>query len=167
MSGDIYTFLFIFCKDKYIAEDALHETFLTIYEKAGSYRIYNNPKAWVLTIAKNKAISIIRKDSRASNLDDLEISAENIENIEDSVLDQMQADMLLSILSEDDKKIVILHTVYGFKHREISELMNLPLGTVKWRYKQSMDKMRNKSKTDEDNGQVFLESNKQNGVINI
>ena len=157
----------MFCKDKYTAEDALHETFLTIYENAGSYRIFNNPKAWVLTIAKNKAISIIRKDSRASSLDDLEVSAENIENIEDSVLDQMQADMLLSILSEDDKKIVILHTVYGFKHREISELMNLPLGTVKWRYKQSMDKMRNKSKTDEDNGQVFLESNKQNEVINI
>jgi DNA-directed RNA polymerase specialized sigma24 family protein len=37
--------------------------------------------------------------------------------------------MLLSILSEADKKIVVLHTVYGFKHREIAELMSLPLGT--------------------------------------
>jgi len=152
----------MFCKDKYIAEDALHETFLTIYENAGSYTIFNNPRAWILTIAKNKAISIIRKDFRTASLENLEISTENIE---DSVLDQIQANMLLSILSEDDKKIVILHTVYGFKHREIAELMGLPLGTVKWRYKQSLDKMRNKSEADKDSGESFFKSNTQNGVI--
>jgi RNA polymerase sigma-70 factor (ECF subfamily) len=163
MSKDIYTFLIMFCKDKYAAEDALQETFISIYEKAGNYRVYKNPKAWIFTIAKNKVISIIRKNSRTTSLDAFEDNIEDITQTENIVLDKIQADMLLSILPEEDKKIVILHSVYGFKHREIAELMDMPLGTVTWRYKQSIDKMRKKSITDED-GKVFIEVNKQQEV---
>jgi len=162
MSGDIYTFLLMFCKDKYTAEDALHETFLSIYENAGSCTVFNNPKAWILTIAKNKAISIIRKNSRTSNIESLEIPAGNIE---DSVLDKIQADSLLSVLSEENQKIVILHAVYGFKHREIAELMGMPVGTVKWRYKQSIAQMRTKSETGKESGESFFELNKQNEEV--
>ena len=131
----------MFCKDKYIAEDALQDTFITIYEKAGTFR--HNPRAWILTIAKNKAVSIIRKNSHTTSIDDLTEDIADTAQIENITLDKMHSDMLLSVLSEEDEKIVILHAVYGFKHREIAELMNMPPSTVKWRYKQSIDKMKN------------------------
>ena len=164
MNKDIYTFLLIFCKDKYTAEDALQETFISIYENAGSYRTFNNPKAWIFTIAKNKAISIIRKNSRAISIDVIENDITNIADTENIILDKIHADALLSVLSDDNKKIVILHVVYGLKHREIAELMNMPTGTVKWRYKQSIDKMKNID-GEEKNIEVFSELNKQNEVI--
>ena len=160
MSKDIYTFLLMFCKDKFTAEDALQETFISIYENAGSYKIFNNPKAWILTIAKNKAVSIIRKNSHAVSIENMENDTAGVQT-EDSVLNKIQADMLLSVLSEDDKKIVLLHTVYGFKHREIAEIMNMPLGTVKWRYKQSIDKMKNSKYADE----VFAQKDKNEVII--
>ena len=160
MSKDIYNFLLLFCKDKFTAEDALQETFMTIYENAGSYRIFSNPKAWILTIAKNKAVSIIRKNSRTTDLDFMENDISDIQT-ENIVLDKIQAEMLLSVLSGEDKKIVILHAVYGFKHREIAELMSLPVGTVKWRYRQSIDKMKNSRYADT----AFIAQNKQNEVI--
>ena len=138
----------------------MQETFIAIYENAGNYKIFSNPKAWVLTIAKNKVISIIRKNSYTISIDTLEneIAAVQTENI---ILDKIQAEMLLSVISDDDKKIVVLHAVYGFKHREIAELMSLPLGTVTRRYKQSIDKMKNSRYADT----VFTEQNKQNEVM--
>jgi RNA polymerase sigma-70 factor (ECF subfamily) len=157
MSKDIYTFLFLFCKDKYTAEDALQETFISIFENAGSYKHFSNPKAWIFTIAKNKAVSIIRKNSRTANSDIMNDMTDIIK-IEDTILDKIHADMLLSVLSEEDKKIVILYAVYGFKHREIAELMDMPLGTVKWRYSQGIKKMKNA-------GENFCEPNKQNEVV--
>jgi len=165
MKKDIYTFLFMFCKDRYIAEEAVQETFIAIYENAGKYRIYKNPKAWIFTIAKNKAVSIIRENSRTTSLDRFENNIEDITQSENIILDKIQTDMLLSVLSEKDKKIVILHAIYGFKHREIAKLMNLPLGTVTRRYKESINKMRSRLITDEDTGEVFPEPNKQNEVI--
>lgn len=165
MSKEIYIFLLMFCKDKYTAEDIMQETFIEIYENAGSYKIFNNPRAWILTIAKNKAINMIKKDSRTTSTNTLETEALTAENVENIILDKMQVDILFSVLSNEEKKIVILHAVYGFKHREIAELMDLPLGTVTWRYKQSIAKMKQKDKESEDNGKVFIESNKQKEVI--
>jgi len=165
MSNDIYKFLLMFCKDKYTAEDAVQETFISIYENAGSYRIHKNPRAWILTIAKNKAVSIIRENTRTTSLDTFENNIEDTAQPENIILDKIQADMLLSVLSEKDKKIVILHAVYGFKHHEIAKLMSLPLGTVTWRYKESIEKMRKKGLTDKDNDEVFIKQNKQNEVI--
>jgi RNA polymerase sigma-70 factor (ECF subfamily) len=166
MSKDIYTFLLMFCKDKFTAEDALQETLISIYENAGSYRVFKNPKAWILTIAKNKAVSIIRKNAHTADIDNsADETAVQTESTENIVLDKIQADMLLSVLSEEDKKIVILHTVYGFKHREIAEIMEMPPGTVAWRYKQSIEKMKNSEYAEKDTDDVFTEKNKQNEVI--
>ena len=138
---DIYVFLLMFCKDKYMAEDILHDTFIAIYENAGSFRVFGSPRAWMLTIAKNKALNMIKKESRAADIAEIADTAGDAENI---IIGKMRLETLFSELSADDKKIVALHAVYGFKHREIAELMGLPLGTVKWRYKQSIDKMRRK-----------------------
>jgi RNA polymerase sigma-70 factor (ECF subfamily) len=141
-SKDIYTFLLIQCKDKNIAEDALQETFISIYENAHTFKTFANPKAWILTIARNKAISIIRKNSYTYAEDILDVDFAQTENIENITLDKMQADSLLSILSGEDRQIVILHAVHGLKHRETAKIMNLPVGTVTWRYKRSIDAMR-------------------------
>lgn len=155
MSKDIYTFLLMFCKNREIAEDAVQETFISIYKNAKTFR--KNPKAWILTIAKNEAVSIIRKNSHTTGIETLEI--EDARQTENVILDKIQADMLLSILSEEDKKIVILHAVYGLKHREIAKLINMPLGTVTWRYKQSIEKMKNK-----DSGEAFNKISRRNEV---
>lgn len=163
MSNDIYKFLLMFCRDKYTAEDAVQETFVSIYENAKSYRMYKNPKAWILTIAKNKAISVIRANTRTTSLDTFENDIEDMAQTENIILDKIQTEMLLSVLSEKDKKIVILHAVYGFKHHEIAKLMSMPLGTVTRRYKESIEKMR--KKRDKDNDEVFIKQNKKNEVI--
>jgi RNA polymerase sigma-70 factor (ECF subfamily) len=162
MSSDIYTFLLMFCKDKYIAEDALHDAFITIYEKAHTFK--RNPKAWILTIAKNKAVSIIRKNARTTSIDDLKEDIADTAQVENIILNKIHSDMLVSVLSEEDEKIIILHVVYGFKHREIAELMNMPLGTVTWRYKQSIEKMKNSDKA-AGGSEVFLSKNKHEEVI--
>ena len=163
MHKEIYVFLLMFCKDKHTAEDIMQETFISVYENAGSYRVSGNPRAWIFTIAKNKALNIIKKESRTVNIDAPETgNLYGSENFENLILDKIQVDMLLSVLSETDRKIVILHAVYGFKHRETAELMGMPVGTIKWRYKQSIDKMKKKHK---ENNELFLKQNKQNEVI--
>ncbi|MCL2813609.1 MAG: RNA polymerase sigma factor [Oscillospiraceae bacterium] len=165
MNKEIYVFLLMFCKDRYAAEDVLQETFIAVYENARSYRTFKNPRAWILTIAKNKAVNMIKRNSRMTSLDDMEADIQDTAQTENIILDKIEANMLLSVLSEKDRKIVILHAVDGFKHREIAELMNLPLGTVTRRYKESIEKMKKKDIADKAKGEVFTELNNQNEVI--
>jgi len=165
MNKEIYVFLLMMCKDKYTAEDIMQETFIAVYENAGRFKVFDNPKAWIYTIAKNKMLNTLKKNSRAASLDALEDSIEDTTQTENAVLDKIRAEALLSVLSEQDKKIVILHAVYGLKHREIAELTGLPLGTVTRRYKESIEKMRKKNMAEKNNGELFFKSNNQNEVI--
>ena len=52
------------------------------------------------------------------------------------------AQKALGILDFEDRQIVILHALTGMKHREIAELLDLPLGTVLSKYKRALEKMR-------------------------
>ena len=48
----------------------------------------------------------------------------------------------LDILEFEDRQIVVLHALTGMKHREIAELLDMPVGTVLSKYKRSLEKMR-------------------------
>ena len=45
-------------------------------------------------------------------------------------------------LSDVDRQIVMLHSVSGFKHREIAELLSLPLSTVISKYHRALKKLK-------------------------
>ena len=48
----------------------------------------------------------------------------------------------LDILAFEDRQIVVLHALTGMKHREIAELLDMPVGTVLSKYNRALRKMR-------------------------
>ena len=48
----------------------------------------------------------------------------------------------LTVLSDTERQIVVLHAVSGFKHREIAAMLNLPLPTVLSKYNRAIKKLR-------------------------
>ena len=56
--------------------------------------------------------------------------------------DRLMIRRCMTLLSEEENRIVVLHAVAGFKHREIAELMELPLMTVISKYRRAIAKLR-------------------------
>ena len=97
--------------------------------------------AWILTIVRNLCLNRIRAGKVCEELpeyDDLAGSS----NDSDRVLDRMVLETAMSILDAEERQIVILHAMTGFKHREIAEILDLPTGTVLSKYNRAMKKMR-------------------------
>ena len=46
------------------------------------------------------------------------------------------------VLGDEERQIVTLHVIAGFKHREIAEMLDKPLGTVLWAYNNALAKMK-------------------------
>ena len=141
MKDSIYTFILLHTgkQNKYLAEDILQETFVAVYGSAKNFKSNKNPRAWLLTIARNKAVSQIRALSRTVTMEGEFFDSEAFSV---PFADGTGAESLLAHLSEQDREIVVLHVIYGFKHREIAKIIQRPLGTVTRRYKQSIDSMR-------------------------
>ena len=57
--------------------------------------------------------------------------------------DRLVLESLLSLLGEQERQIVTLHALTGLKHREIAQLLGLPLSTVLSKYHRGMKKLQN------------------------
>lgn len=132
----IFSFLYTYYHNFEDTEDAMQTAYLKIKTNIGSYRPGTNGRAWLLEVAKNVALNDIRKKKKA----EAEITAEPgyFEFDDGSVTDLMERN-----LTADEARIVTLHVLWNYKHREIAKIMNLPLGTVTSKYKRSVEKLRN------------------------
>lgn len=139
--SEIFAFSLSIVKNYHDAEDIMHNSYITIFKNAHLYINDTNPKAWIYTIVKNIAYSKLRKDTKEDFLSDNELdeiaAAHQTLNTEDKIL----LKTLLNKLNEEERKIVIMHSLSGFKHKEISEILDIPLSTVLSKYNRSIKKL--------------------------
>ena len=94
--------------------------------------------AWILQIAKNLALNEIKKKSREVPTEEIDLGATLNEGGRYEITDLMQR-----VLTEEEQRIVTLHVVWNYKHREIAEMLGVPTGTVTSKYKRSIEKLKN------------------------
>jgi RNA polymerase sigma-70 factor, ECF subfamily len=129
------------------AEDLVQETFLKAYRAYHTFEEGTNLKAWLYRILTNTYINKYRKDTRRPSEVDLgsvedlylyrnigsEESAEAARTTEDRVLDGLvEADIKKAVedLPENFRLPVLLADLEGFSYKEISDILDIPIGTV-------------------------------------
>lgn len=142
ISKHVYGFALSITRNTHDAEDVLQETMLTVYHKAESYQAKGKPMAWIFTIARNFALQRLRKDEKATSIDELwNVEGEGLAAIENVEL-RMTLQAVLQLLSEQEQQIVMLHAVQGMKNREIAQILQIPLNTVLSKYHRAMKKLK-------------------------
>ena len=128
------------------AEDVTQDTYLRAYQAAvaGQYQAMGKPMAWLLTIARNLARMKIREGSRRASLDGEALAGLAEPPAALTAEDRMVLKAALHCLSEQERQVVMLYTASGLKHREIAQLLSLPLSTVLSKYHRSLHKLRAK-----------------------
>lgn len=128
-------------------EDVMQETYMKVIENIHRYQEGTQFVAWVNQIAKNTALDFLRKDQRETSveLEDFDIRFAYHERYEDRYLIQK----LIKLLDPIDQEIVIRKTFLQHKHKDIARDLELPLGTVTWRYQQALSRLRNEVSQDE------------------
>lgn len=137
----VFGFSLSIVKNPHNAEEIMQETYLKIWSSAAAYRPQGKPMAWILTIAKNLALSRFREQKRMASL-----TEEQWRSVPDSGAlfsseDRMVLETALRVLSDQERQILLLHALSGLKHREIADLLELPLPTVLSKYHRSRKKL--------------------------
>lgn len=138
----VYAMALSILKNAHDAQDVTQDTFVRVWESASRYRAHGSPMAWILTIARNLALMKLRQNGRTAELDEKEWDAIPAEDQGVPAEDRYLLQDALAILSDQEREIVMLHAVSGLKHREIAELLELPLATVLSKYHRALKKLR-------------------------
>ncbi|RYF18191.1 MAG: sigma-70 family RNA polymerase sigma factor [Flavobacteriales bacterium] len=129
------------------AEDILHDTFIKIknnihlYEEGRSQLL-----TWSKTIARNMALDHLRlKSSRNIKLNQsLEYSQNELglKHVYSFNTDCIGLRQLIHVLSPEQINILKLFYYEGYTHEEVSKALDIPLGTIKTRIRNSIFKLR-------------------------
>lgn len=147
-SGALYGVVFRILNNQEIAEEALQDAFLKIWDKVDSYdstkgRLFT----WMLNIARNLAIDKTRskeisKEKKTAPLENL------VNSIDSKAYVEMRTDGIglketLKKLTEDQQFVIEYLYFRGYSQSEVSEEFGIPLGTVKTRLRLAMIELRN------------------------
>lgn len=147
---ELFHFLVRFLGDRAAAEDVFQETFLQIHQSADQFDPERRFRPWMFTIAANKARDLIRSQARrptsplqATISPSDEGSGEYIDlmnsgaTMPDEPMQKEELQQLVqsTVMSMPDhlREILLLSYFHQFPYKQISEILDIPLGTVKSR----------------------------------
>ena len=120
--------------DKSLAEDLLQEAFIRAWQKLESFRGDSSFLTWLHRLSINVALSDrrirLRRAQREAPLD--EMAQRTATGARDVVAGlQKDLDQAISKLPERARTVLVLYDIEGYKHREISELTGMAVGSSK------------------------------------
>ena len=148
--GRVYGLALTIVRQPALAEEVAQETFTRVYRHAGNYDARRGRvSTWLLSIARNLAIDVTRL-KRLDPVDPEVIEAEvtidfQSPGADEGGLQPDERDQLRSAigdLPDDQRRAIVLAAYLGRTAREISDLDEVPLGTVKTRIRTAMLKLR-------------------------
>jgi RNA polymerase sigma-70 factor (ECF subfamily) len=140
----VYRVSLFLTKSKTLAEDITHETFLRIFQKYGTYDCEKPVKPWIYRITINVTRNMLRKVKRLGVFDELQ-RIEGSDYIDDIILKDEEARLIMSKVNElspKSREVIVLHFYVGLKLNEISEALDIPLGTCKSRLNSALNALR-------------------------
>lgn len=134
------------------AEDVTSEFFIKLIRVAGTYQKKTSHRAWLIRIARNMAIDLLRKrgheyllyETEDAPQDKLEEggTAEAASTVEEHVILAEDMRQAMQTLSDREREVLDLKLAGELKFRDIAEALGQPLGTVTWLYNQGIKKLR-------------------------
>ncbi|WP_226036286.1 sigma-70 family RNA polymerase sigma factor [Aquibacillus saliphilus] len=144
---DIYRTAYVYVKNQHDALDIVQETAYKAFKNINSLKNPNYVKSWIIKIAVSCSIDLIRKNKKVVQLhpDHEQFIGTEDHNIPLSIT----LNNILEDLNETEKKVILLKYYFGYTFHEISELEDLPLGTVKSVVYRALAKLRNQVRRDD------------------
>ena len=124
------------------AEDVVQDTLIKLYTHASYYKNVAKFSTWIFTIAKNNALTELRKNKRKKTdslwTEDGQIIDINSkeESLDSKVQNEIAIDQLnkfLDEIPENFRMAVVLRDFQELSYEEIRKILEIPIGTIKSR----------------------------------
>jgi RNA polymerase sigma-70 factor (ECF subfamily) len=129
------------------AEETLQEVFVLVWNRAATYNpTLGSPAAWVVGIARNRAIDHFRATEVRRRTVEAVANADEPAGTPETVAAETEQQRIISraldAIPHDQRKLIEDAFFFGFTHSELAERHRLPLGTVKTRIRTGLQMLR-------------------------
>jgi RNA polymerase sigma-70 factor (ECF subfamily) len=143
VSGRLMAVVYRMLNDRGASEDVLQDTFVTVWTRAPQFpALRTSPMAWLTSIARNRAIDLMRKrrpetplqwhdeDGQEHHHDVRDESPTPLEQLLERQSERQLGDCI-GRLDEEPRSALVLAYYEGLTHEQLATRLRRPLGTVK------------------------------------
>lgn len=138
----IYSVVYQVIKNKENLEDITFEFFIKLWNNTDTYKFGLKHKKWLGTMAYNMAIDFIRKHNKEILTDEISEKVDVSNSVENNICQKIAFEDCLKYLEETERLIINLKILCDLTFKDISKLLNIPLGTVTWKYQNAIKRLR-------------------------
>lgn len=143
---DLYRYACYVLGSRQLAQDAVQDAVCAAFQQITSLRSPDAFKAWLFKILSNVCNKHIAEKSRQRNTVPLDETMEETLEAPPSTLDSsFELEDEFACLSREERQIVMLAIVEGYKSNEIAAILDCPAGTVRSKLSRALKKMRAES----------------------
>lgn len=144
----IYNYCLRILKNSPNALDATQETFIKVFIHRKEIDPEKNIKTWIFTIATNTAYDFLRSKKRKQEVS-LDEENETIANIkayypQEGLLSDVEK--ALEEINSEYKRVLLLFYQQGFEYKEIAEILEMPINTVKTHISRGKEQLKERLK---------------------
>jgi RNA polymerase sigma-70 factor (ECF subfamily) len=133
-------------RNRSIAEDVVHDVFVSFAQTAGTYNLSGTLKGYLLTCVANCARDRNRlRSPRNTGLDVAEGPGSGSDGPMEHAIGSEESDRLKDLLDRipyEQREVIVLHLHHGMRFREIAVALDISINTVQSRYRYGLDKLR-------------------------
>lgn len=133
----VYGVSFSILKNKESSEDVTQTVFAKIWNMNTNNLPTSNEASWLYTITKNETLNFLRKQKTTLNLEDI-YYINNDNNELNEIMEKDTFNRIIAKLNEKEQEIVSLKILSSLSFKQISQILNMPIGTVQWKYYKSL-----------------------------
>ena len=134
------------CQDKSLAEDVVHDTFVSFAEIAGQLHLRSSLKSYLSTCVANKLRKIYSsKHSQTEPMDNIDMPDRKAITPDEKLAANEQKTCIhnaLGQLHHSQREVIILHLSEGMRFKDIAKLDGVSINTVQSRYRYGLAKLK-------------------------
>ncbi|HNZ74301.1 MAG TPA: sigma-70 family RNA polymerase sigma factor [Bacilli bacterium] len=132
----VYYQIYSILKSHQEAENIMQDVYIKVYRNIDKYK-NDNPRAWIVTIARNEAINLYHKNKKEVFMDEEELDAFSEEDEKTPLIN-----LAVKILDEEEFLLVAYSVLEGKSRREVAKILDLSPSGVTYKLNLALEKLK-------------------------
>lgn len=132
--------------DAAMAEDVVHDVFVSLVQSGAGFRLHGSLRGYLATCVVNRVRDLMRARKRRDLAWKERIPLEpDFDPPDERIMGDEQSRLMakaLARLPDEQREVIALHLNGQMKFRQIASLQNVPLSTVRGRYRHGLNRLR-------------------------
>jgi RNA polymerase sigma-70 factor (ECF subfamily) len=144
-AGAVYSLAVRMLGDRQAAEDIAQEVFIAIWRAARDFDpARGSARSWILSLAHHKSVDALRRKRLRSTEPLLEAATASADVVDEALRGVTASEVrrALGALSDGQREAIVYAYYGGYTQQEIARRLGVPLGTVKTRMRDGMQRLR-------------------------